>query len=38
VAEKVHAAPVPGVHVIRRSFGKGLAREVFFRTGIPAPA
>jgi hypothetical protein len=24
------------VHIVRRSFGKGLAREVFFRMGIPA--
>ena len=37
-AEKLQAALVPGVHVIRRFFGKRLAREVFLRMGIPAPA
>jgi hypothetical protein len=32
-AEKFHATLVPGVYV---AFGKGLAREVFLRTGITA--
>ena len=34
-AEKFHATPIPGVHIFLR---KGLAREVFLRTGITARA
>src|SRR5213078_4909670 len=29
-AEQVHAPAIPGVHVVRRTSRKGLARDVFF--------
>ena len=35
-AEELQAAPVPAVHVVRRSSREELAREVFFRMGIGA--
>ena len=37
-SKQFHAAQVPGVSIFFRLTRKGVAREVFLRMGIPAPA